>query len=129
MKLKKKRLNGKGQASIEAMVGFGILLALFAMVLAHNLNVSGSATLIEQKNAEQKECLQLAYLISELYSQGSGTRMNITLEKDANVISEHRVVVVGQQQCMFLANADDATIPAGTLIIENQNQQVGFDYA
>lgn len=119
----------RGQISLETIMAVGAMLVLLAMVLAHNSNVENSAELLGQKFDENSKCLKLAYIISEVYSQGEGTRISFELETDANVLSAYRVVEIGQQHCGFLANADNAELFGGWVTASNSNGQVGFESA
>lgn len=119
----------KGQISLETIMAIVAMLILLALVLAHNSNVENSAELFGEKFEEKGQCLKLAYIISEVYSQGENTRISFSLEADANVLSAYKLVEINQQHCGFLANADDAELVEGGIIASNSNGQVVFDVA
>ncbi len=119
----------KGQISLETLMAIGAMLVLLVMVLAHNSNVKGSAELLSEKFDENNKCLKLAYIISEVYSQGENTRISFQLETDANVLAAYRVIEINQQHCGFLANAEDKELSRGRIIASNSNGQVVFESA
>jgi hypothetical protein len=112
----------RGQVSLEVVLGFVVLMLLFMVILAHNYSVQESTRVLEEKFGEQKECLKLAYLISEVYGNGKGTVVSFELKKDATVFAEQKIVQVGQQQCGFLAKTQDQSIDAGTVALRNNGE-------
>ena len=116
----------KGQVSVETIIAFAILLILLVIVIVHNLNVSNSAKLLEQKYKQENECTTLAYIISETYSQGKNSEIAFELSQDANIFAEQRVLKIGEQYCGFLANAEDANLSAGNIKIMNREGTIQF---
>jgi len=108
------------------MVLFAMLLLLLATALIHNSLVLESAKLAEETYGKKQDCLRLAGLISEVYSQGSGTKATLETKNNAAILNEQRIVQVGEEYCGFLGNAPATDIPAGEVTIQRIGSGVAF---
>jgi len=118
--------NSRGQASMEVMIAIAVLLIFFAAILFQNSFMRDDSEVIAVGIAENSECMKLAYLISEVYSNGKGSEATIEINVPTKVLSAQRMVNVGEHYCKFLANSSDYDLGAGTFNLKNSNGSIVF---
>lgn len=116
----------RGQVSIETVFAVAIVLIFLLVVLIQNFTVSNSIGLVNSIYPKKGECLRLAFAISEVYFEGSGTQLTMNLENTTNIISSEKSVKIGENYCSFLARAQDKNLSIGSVRIENISGMINF---
>ena len=122
----KSKFSNNGQVSTELLVGVLILFVFLLIVFMQNSFVSNSSVAATDVYAKNGECLQLAFAISKVYTEGDGTKITFELANDANIISLQKTVLIGENYCRFLARASDNYLTPGTITLSNLDGVVVF---
>ena len=117
------KVSNKGQASIEILVAVIILFVFFASVIVYNSTITSDSDLIVSGITQRGNCTKLAYMISEVYSNGNGASTFFMLDESATVSSK-RYVSIGSMSCKFLANTIDYSLSAGKITLTNKDNNV-----
>ena len=120
------RFSNRGQVSTELLVGVFILFIFLIIVFLQNYFVSNSTLLVSDVYEKKGECLRLAFAISKVYTEGSGTQITFDLANDANIIALQKMVAIGDNYCGFLAMVQNSTLAPGKITLRNTNGIVIF---
>jgi hypothetical protein len=106
-----------------------IIFIFFIIVFINNTFINDSSKTLRETFAERNECVKLAYLITEVYSEGDGAQTQISLDMNAQVFAPQRTVKVGEQFCGFLANLKsslDGNAFVGDVVLENEDGNINI---
>lgn len=117
----------KGQVSFEIMVSVIVLLIFLIIVLTNNSFVNTQRELIDSSFKEKNNCLELMFTISNVYYEGSGTKIELYSQNDFEIFSEQKIVRVGEQDCRFIAKTNNYSLSKGNIKIENVNGVVEIE--
>ena len=112
--------NNRGQATIETLIAVSILLFLLVLIL-------WQVSVREQFNNSARDtysdiamCNRISAFIN-LISHNPRGESEIIIELDRNVTIANRTITVGDQYCLFYANAVDVNLDSGMVKIYDLN--------
>jgi len=94
-----------------------VVLLIFIVMMAVSAQRDAEASFLEERLEKKRFCQETAFFIATLYSQGSGTEIEITLGKDVNIVGNR--VQVNDVSCTFLADANAVQLQAGQVRARN----------
>ena len=117
----------RGQVTIETIIGISVVLMLFAIIAVNNAQKASMKEIVEGSLEESRKCRNLAQTITLIYSQGSGSVSELSIDFDANILSN--IVFLENTSCTALGSVQDAELSKGTVIVKNLSGTVVLENA
>jgi len=124
----------KSQASLEFLFAIGIVLFIFILILAFNLERKNEVRKLNDKIALQSECFKLSSSITSAYIAGEGFNLTTKIKYNATVFADDRIASFEYEgihvYCSFPINSvtnsttKNFEIIKGDINIQNINQTV-----
>ncbi len=122
----------RAQASLEFMIVFSALLAIFLVVFALSFGGSGNLLQIQDSAASLRNAQTIAAAINYVYLAGDGASYNLTL---SNVLEGENLTISGQTVASNRRNAyssaslldvkmDFSSLGRGSVILTNRGGEI-----